>query len=55
MAKEASVSSLGFGPLELVADNPADWQTALPSPFLKPVGELGRKTNGDCVTHQTEE
>jgi hypothetical protein len=51
MAKEALVSSLGFGPLKLVADNPADWQTGLPSPFLKPVSELSRNTNGYCMTH----
>jgi hypothetical protein len=52
MAKETLVPRLGFGPLELVADNPADWQTGLPSPFLEPLGEFGRKTDCDRVTHK---
>jgi len=51
MAKEALVSTLGFGPLELVADDPADGQTRLPPPFLEPLGEISRKTNRDCMTH----
>jgi hypothetical protein len=51
MAKETLVPGLGFGPFELVANDPADGQAGTPATFLEPVSELGRKTNCYCMTH----
>jgi hypothetical protein len=54
MAKERLFSRFGFSPLQLLADNPADWQTGLPALFLEPLGEFRCKTNAYRMTHRAK-